>query len=204
MANGPLRLGSSGKMVRLLDVAMVLWTAGWIVLAVAIGRQVQHLTQLSDTVTRAGAAVRDTGTALRTLENVPFVGQRIGELATRIDEAARSAVASGRDSRESVQRLSVLLTVAIAISPTIPVLALYMPFRISRARDVRAVRQAARRAWDDPAFQEFLARRAVENLPYHRLREITPNPWRDLEQGRFEPLAEAELRRLGLRRVGRE
>jgi hypothetical protein len=43
----------------------------------------------------------------------------------------------------------------------------------------------------------------VENLPYHRLRAITPNPWRDLETGRHSDLAEAELGRLGLRREAR-
>jgi hypothetical protein len=78
---------------------------------------------------------------------------------------------------------------------------MYVPFRISRAREVRAIRKAAARAQGDPMFQEYLAHRAVENLPYHRLREITPNPWRDLEEGRHSALADAELDRLGLRRA---
>jgi hypothetical protein len=85
----------------------------------------------------------------------------------------------------------------------VPIVTLYAPFRISRRRDLRAIRRAARQAGGDPGFEEFLARRAAENLPYHRLREVTPNPWRDLEEGRYQALAEAELRRLGLRRMAR-
>jgi hypothetical protein len=80
---------------------------------------------------------------------------------------------------------------------------MYTPFRISRVKEVRAIRKAAAQAQGDPMFEEYLAHRAVENLPYHKLREITPNPWRDLETGHHTTLAEAELRRLGLRREAR-
>jgi hypothetical protein len=203
MGIGPLANRTGGLAVRLLDAAMVVWVAAWIVFGVAIGRQVEHLRKLSDTVVTAGQAVQQTGQALQTLEGVPFVGERITALDRRIQAAGRSAVASGRDSRSSIGNLAILLTVAIALIPTVPLLTLYAPFRISRRRDVRAIRRAARQAGDDPAFEEFLARRAAENLPYHRLREVTANPWRDLEEGRYAALAAAELARLGLRRLAR-
>ena len=201
MTNGPLGNSSSGRAIRLLDAGLVLWTAAWIVLAIAIGREVQNLTRLSDTVVTAGQAVQETGQALHSLEVVPFVGDRIAQLDQRIEAAGRSAVASGTDSRRSIGNLAVLLTVAIAVIPTVPIVTLYAPFRISRRRDVRAIRRAARQAGGDPAFEEFLARRAAQNLPYHRLREVSLNPWRDLEEGRYQALADAELRRLGLRRM---
>jgi hypothetical protein len=203
MPNGSLRVTSSGRSIRALDAGLLVWMVAWIVLGIAIGRQVQNLARLSDTVVTGGRAVQQTGEALRSLEGLPFVGDRIAQLDERIITAGRSAEASGQDSRRSIGTLAVLLTVAVAVIPTVPVLALYAPFRISRRRDVRAVRRAARRAGDDPAFEEFLARRAAENLPYHRLREVTANPWRDLEEGRYQALADAELTRLGLRRAAR-
>jgi hypothetical protein len=36
-------------------------------------------------------------------------------------------------------------------------------------------------------------------VPYAQLRRVSRQPWRDVEQGRHEHLAAAELRRLGLR-----
>lgn len=194
------RPSTGGQVVRIVDGILLVWVVAWILIGLAVARDVRNLMTLSDTVVRAGTAVGETGRALHALESLPFVGDRIGRVAGQVDAAAAQAVRSGRDSRESVQRLSVLLGVSVAIIPTLPILAMYTPFRISRSREVRAIRRAAARAQGDPMFEEYLAHRAVENMPFHKLREVTPNPWRDLEAGRHTALAEAELRRLGLRR----
>jgi hypothetical protein len=185
--------------VRVVDLLVVAWIVTWIVLGVVISREVRDLRRLGDTMVKAGAAVEETGRAIGTLGGLPFVGPRIRQVQGRIEAAARSAVASGRESRRSAERLGVLLGVSIALIPTLPLLALYVPARLSWVMDVRSVRRSVRRAGDDPVFLEFLARRAAENLPYDRLRDVSPNPWRDIEDGRYEPLARAELRRLGLR-----
>ncbi|MGH3452660.1 MAG: hypothetical protein ACRDQW_18550, partial [Haloechinothrix sp.] len=84
--------------------------------------------------------------------------------------------------------------------PTLPLLALYLPMRLAWRRQVRAVRRALERGPDDLAVDEFLAWRAVLNLPYDRLREVSADPWRDLEAGRYRKLGDAELRRLGINR----
>ena len=52
----------------------------------------------------------------------------------------------------------------------------------------------------DPAFEQYLARRAVDVLPWDRLRAISPDPWRDIANGEYRALADAELARLGLTR----
>jgi hypothetical protein len=203
MAIGPLSRSSSGRAFLLLDAGVIVWVVAWIVVGLAIGREVKDLRQLSDTVVTAGQAVQETGQALHTLESVPFIGNRIAQFDQRIQAAGRSAVASGRESRASIANLSLLLTLAVGVIPTVPLVALYAPFRVSRRRDIRFIRKSAREYGQDPAFEEFLARRAAENLPYHRLREVTENPWRDLEEGRYRALADAELARLGLKRVAR-
>jgi hypothetical protein len=194
---------ASGRVVRILDALLVAWIILWIWMGIAVGREVSNLGTLSDTVVTAGRAVQDTGRALQGLEGLPFVGNRITEIERRISDAGASAVASGEQSRDAVGDLAVLLAFSVGVIPSVPILALYLPFRISRSLDIRTIRRAARRSAADPAFEEFLARRAAERLSYHRLREITPNPWRDLEEGRFRDLAVAELRRLGLDRVAR-
>jgi hypothetical protein len=48
----------------------------------------------------------------------------------------------------------------------------------------------------DPRFQEFLARRAIERLPYEDIMAVSAHPWDDMKQGRFAALATAELHRL--------
>jgi len=197
--NASLPALTTSRTVKVLDAALALWVVAWIVIALLVGHEVGNLRTLSDTVVSAGRALEQTGRALHSLDGLPFVGDRLRPVEARVNRAAAQAVRSGRSSRSSISNLSVLLALSIALIPTVPLIALYAPFRLSWARDVRAVRRGAADARDAEAFEEFLAHRAAENLPYHRVRLVTANPWRDLESGRYGPLADAELRRLGLR-----
>jgi hypothetical protein len=136
---------------------------------------------------------------VRTLGSIPFVGSRVSTVADQVEEAGRSAQASGRDSRDSTENLSVLLALSIALIPTLPLLGLYLPLRWVWTNDARAVRRALKRAPTDPLLIEFLARRAVSNFPYDKLLAVSPQPFRDLEEGRYDSLARLELDRLGIR-----
>jgi hypothetical protein len=187
------------RLIRALDVAVAVWVVAWIVLALLVGREVRDLRQLSDTVVVAGVAVEETGDLVDSLGSVPFVGGQVGEVADRVRAAGRSAQASGRDSRDSTDNLSLLLALSIGLIPTLPLLGLYAPLRLTWTREVRAVRRALAGGSADPVLKEFLARRAVHTLPYQELRAVSPDPFRDLEAGRFDALAERELKRLGLR-----
>jgi hypothetical protein len=186
------------RLIRLLDLAVVVWVVGWVVLARFVAREVRDLRQLSDTVVIAGVAVEDTGDAVEALATVPFVGERVGEVADEVRVAGRSAQLSGRESRSSIDDLSVLLALAIGLVPTLPLLALYAPLRIAWSRDSRAVRRALAAREPDPLLLELLARRALLTRAYAEIRAVTEEPFRDLDEGRFRPLAELELRRLGL------
>ncbi len=119
------------------------------------------------------------------LQSLPMVGSTIAPLAKSAASEAASVQASGRVSARSVRRLSLLLGLAVVVAPTLPLLVLYAPFRIAPESEARAFRRALANGADDSAFEEFLAQRAVQNLPYHRLREITTNPWREIRQGNF-------------------
>lgn len=191
---------AGARLIRFLDAAAVIWVAAWIVLAVLVGREVRDLRELSDTVVVAGVAVEETGDLIASLGSVPLVGEQVAGVAERVREAGKSAQASGRDSRDSTGDLSLLLALSIGLIPTLPLLGLYAPLRIAWTREARAVRRALAASPDDRVLNEFLARRAVANLPYQELRAVSSDPFRDLEEGRFETLATRELERLGLRR----
>jgi len=187
------------RLIRVLDVVAVLWVALWVVLALFVGREVRDLRDLSDTVVTAGVAVEQTGGLVRTLDNVPFLGARVSGVAEQVEEAGRSAQQSGRESRDSTEDLSVLLALCIGLIPTLPLLGLYLPLRWTWTNEARAVRRALQNRQGDPLLIEFLARRAVANFSYDRLLLVSDKPYRDLEEGRYQPLAGLELERLGIR-----
>lgn len=190
---------ADGRLLPVLDVVVAAWAIAWIAVGLIVANELQGLAELSDTVGRVGEAAESSGAALDSLGGlVPLIGDTLEVPAAEIQEAGRSAQESGEASRKSIDTLSLLLGLSIALIPSVPVLAAYLPGRLLRAREARAVEQARRRAGDDPLFAEFLARRAAHNLSYRRLAEVSREPWRDIEGGHYERLAAAELERLGL------
>ena len=118
----------------LADAGALAWIVLWIVLGTMVSSQVRQLTTVGDTLTSSGGALIRTGTALRSEADLPFVGPRVAQFAGQVTAAGRQAQASGRTSRESVERLSVLLGVSVAGIAAVPVLFAYVPFRVIRAR----------------------------------------------------------------------
>ncbi len=188
----------SSRALHLLDAALALWVAAWIAFGVAIGVNVSHLTALSETVATDGQAVETVAGSLHSLGSVPLIGGQISKDAEQVQRAGASAAASGQRGASSVHVLSVLLAIAVALLPSVPVFGFYLPARLERRREAAALRRALRVHGADPDFQAFLARRAIEALGYHRLRRVSAAPWADLEEGHCAALAAAELRRLGL------
>ena len=179
----------SRRVVLLIDAALVGWLIAWILIGLEVGREMRGLSNLSRTVVLAGGAIEQTGDLLEGLGRIPFVGGEVEELAGRIRATGRSARANARESRESIDDLSVLLAVSIALIPTLPLGAIYVPVRVRWTRDRRAVRRALARG--APGLDPLLADRARQTLPVGRLLELG---------GDTRALADAELERLGLRR----
>lgn len=192
----------SGRTLLGIDIALIVWSVAWLAIGIAVSREVNGLAELSDTVRRVGTAVEASGGALGTLGGLPLIGDAFGDTlsgpAQEIQDAGQSAQASGQASRGSIDALSTLLGLAVALIPSVPLVALYLPARVSRAREARALGAVLRRSGDDPDFREFLARRATQNLSYRRLASVAPEPWRELAEGRYDGLAQAELERLGV------
>ena len=191
----------SARAMRWLNVTVAVWAAFWIALGTYTGYEVWALRTLSNTVVKAGQASASAGNALQLISHIPLVGGQVGAFATQAVAAGRSAQSSGASSKTTIDQLAILFGLAIGMIPTIPLLSLYIPLRISWRRDRESVRRAVAQ-WDgEPGLQEFLARRAVAHLPFHELRQLGYEGAHDAEaQGE---LAAAELRRLGLDRSTR-
>ena len=190
----------SARTMRRLDVALAIWALFWIGIAAYTAYEVAALRTLSQTVVKAGAATVSTGHALAAVGHLPFVGGRISQLAAQAVAAGASARASGASTAMTIDRLAVLLGIAIALIPTVPLLALYLPLRRSWRRDRSAVATAVSQ-WDgEPGLEEFLARRALAHLPYAELRELSQDGSHAFEDEARDRLAAAELHRLGLDR----
>jgi hypothetical protein len=130
----------------LIDLAAVVWAALWILLAVQVAVEVRGLRDLSSTVKKTGAAVREAGVTLERLESVPVVGSELQRPAERVRAAGESAVRSGEASRASIRNLSILLAIAIGVIPTAAMLGVYLHLRGVPARRVeRPARQRSRR-----------------------------------------------------------
>ena len=194
-------LGPRGT--RLLDALVAGWVVVWVAIGLLSATEIRDLARLSETLEDSGSAITQVGQALQQLDAVPVIGEGPAELGERVAAAGARVQADGRSSRRSILRLSVLLGTTIAVLPLIPVAGLYAPQRLARAREIRAIRRTLA-ADSGASVEEFLARRATVTLPYDQLRRLSPDPWEDLAGGRYRRLADAELRRLGIRRSGRQ
>ena len=120
----------------MIDVAIVVWAVVWVFMGLRVADEVRGLSELSTTVIDVGVAVESAGVALGSLSDVPFAGDRLERPSADIRAAGRSAVVSGRSSRDSIRDLSTLLGIAVAVIPTAPLLFIYLPLRAGWFRDL--------------------------------------------------------------------
>ena len=184
---------------RMLDGLVLSWCALCVVLGAWVGRELWQLAELGETLARSGTALDSSGRALQELRDLPIIGETPGRIGDEVRRTAEEVVAQGLEARASGRRLAVLLGLTVALLPLTPAL-LYLPVRLRAARDRRQVRDLVGRL-DEREVDAHLARRALQALPYARLLAVTATPEGDFAAGRHRRLADAELLRLGLRRV---
>jgi hypothetical protein len=187
------------RTLHLLDALALAWFCLWVGIGYWVYHSVEGLASISHTVVLAGQAINATADALGVVGSLPLVGGQLGSLVRSAHQAANSAIYNGNASRSDIDTLAALLWACIALAPTTPLLVLYGLLRRGWRRDVASIRALAATVETDSSLERFLARRALENLPYRRLLRISSDPWGDYEQGRTSALARAELARLGLR-----
>lgn len=186
------------RLTTLIDLALAAWVCAWIAIGVAIGVEVSHLSALSKTVVKEGLAVHTVGTSMRALGGLPLVGGPIASDAKAVQAAGSSAVASGTASESTVSALSVLLALAVAVLPSVPVLVFYLPARRRRRRESTTIRRALRDPDQVGDLRDFLAARALGTLDYDSLSRLGVRGGAALSEEELTRLAEDQLRRTGI------
>jgi hypothetical protein len=181
-----------------LDVTMVVWIVLWILLAVFIGRAVWSVGRIADPVISNAGGLSETARGFERLRSVPLVGGVLGGAVGGVAGAADKSRAEAQSIQDRIHMVGLVVGILIAAGPVLVALLIYLPVRLSWRRDVSAVRAALARDPHDPVLQRYLAERAIQGLPFDRLRELSDDPWSDLQTGRAEALASLEITRLGL------
>jgi hypothetical protein len=184
------------RSVLAIDLLVVLWTAAWLVLGIAVGTFVERLGAVGDGLQNAGRAIGRAGDANDQLSDVPLVGGGFATVAQEIQEMGRDTVQNGRSIEDDVDSLALLIGAGLALGPTLPILALWVPPRVSRERERHALRKSLKSG--DRVALAYLANRAVATRLFRELRTASDDPVADLEAGRYEALAALELEHLSL------
>ena len=190
----------SADRLRLVDGAIALWVAVWLVMGAATAVSVWRLGELGATLSRSGQALDDAGDALQQLGKIPVVGDRPEQLGNDVRQTAADITVRGQEARREMRRLAVLLGLTVALLPSGLVLGPYLPRRLARRRVVREVERRLRTDPDDPALDRYLAEQAVLTLPPAQLLDRSAGAAGEDSSGRVRALADAELGRIGLRR----
>ena len=152
-ARTPLPTGARGLLRdrRALPLALGAWTVLWLAAGVYVYASVRHLEdygrttvtasdglrQTSRGLVRAADGLRNTGEALG---RVPFVGSQLDDdvrrtagdvdrIARTVRATARQARASGEQTRDAAGGLALVLASAVALVPTLPLVALALVLR---------------------------------------------------------------------------
>ena len=179
-----------------VDLLVVLWTAAWLVLGIAVGTFVERLGAVGEGMEDTGQAIGRAGDAVDRLSDVPLVGEGFSAVAEEIRGIGRETAENGRSVEDDVDSLAVLIGAGLALGPTLPILALWVPPRVSRERERHALRKSLKS--DDGVALAYLANRAVATRLFRELRKASDDPVADLAAGRYEALAALELEHLSL------
>jgi len=170
----------------------------WLAVGVLTGYQVWSLSGVSEAASASARAADRAGEGLQQLSSIPLAPEGPGELGDEVRAAADEIELSAARIRQDVRQLSVLLGLSVAVVPTLPVLAVYLPARRRWRRTVEEIRSELERTGRTHRLDAYLAHQALAEIGYGELVALSDDPVGDLVAGRHAVLAEEQLRRLGL------
>jgi hypothetical protein len=178
------------------DLAVLAWTAAWVAAGVALYRLVEKLAVPGARVEQAGDSFAgDVAEIQQKVGRLPVVGDELQDPFGRLAGVGRTLADAGVTQQEVVHQLALWLGVVVAVVPILALLLVWLPRRVTWAREAGA----ASRLRLDGADLELFAIRAVANRPLRDLHRVTPDPAGALRAGEYQALADLELRALGLR-----
>ena len=179
-----------------IDFLVIAWVLFCLMLGMAATKRINHLGTLGDGLVSAGDSVSGVGEWIGGLQDTPLIGGSIGAVADKVDALGASTAQQGRNGKDAVWKAAFAIGVLITLLPTLPVLVVWIPARVAVERERSSLRAALKA--DEPGVWEYLALQAVDDMAFRDLRKISADPWEDIRQGRYEPLARVEIDRLGL------
>lgn len=185
-------------LVLAVDLVAICWLLAMVALGEAASKQIENLSGVSDSMALVSQSEVGFATALTPLAQLPLVSGNITGVQEQLRQAAASTADDAAVTRSSLASLAALARTAIVLIALLPLLVVYAPMRISRLLAIRALRHDMRRYARSPAFEAYLAHRALATFSFSDLRRITPDPARDVRNGHNDALARALLRRAGV------
>lgn len=183
----------------LADVLVLAWVVLWAWAGTAVH---DGTTALADPARQTDSAATSLGEQLRDaggrLGGTPVVGDELAAPFDRAAEASDGIAAAGRDTVGAVERLALLLGLAVALVPILIALAVHLPRRWRFAREATA----GARFVDAHEDLDLFALRALAHQPMHVLARVSDDPagaWRAGDREVVRRLAELELADVGLR-----
>jgi len=109
----------------------------------AVGWHIWSLAELHRSLPEAADALTLTASAVGLVGQVPVVGAGAGagQLAGSITDTAEEVRRNAVTARRQVHVLLVVVAVAIALLPTLPLVVVYLPLRVASAREVTGLQQ---------------------------------------------------------------
>jgi hypothetical protein len=179
-----------------IDFLVIAWVLLCLMLGMAATKRINHLGTLGDGLVSAGDSVSGVSEAISGLEGTPLIGGTLGAIANRIDDLGAATAQQGRDGKDAVWKAALAIGILIALLPTLPILAIWIPVRVGVERERSSLRAALKA--NEPGVWEYLALQAVDDMSFRDLRRVSADPWEDIRRGNYETLARVEIDRLGL------
>lgn len=187
----------------LSDFAVVLWTAIWLFVGLAVYDAVSTIADAGRQVESGAHGIAgNLASAGHGAQHIPLVGDAVSQPLNSASQAALDLAGAGHDLDSTASWLAVLLAMAIA---AVPILVADVPWLLLRLRFFRRKLTVTALA-ATPAGEQLLALRALTNRPPGKLAAVSADPvggWRREDPVTIRALAALELRAAGISIGGR-
>ncbi|OBG62299.1 MULTISPECIES: hypothetical protein [unclassified Mycobacterium] len=187
----------------LSDFAVVMWTAIWLFVGLAVYDAVSTIAEAGRQVESGAHGIAgNLASAGHGAQHIPLVGDAVSQPLNSASQAALDLAGAGHDLDSTASWLAVLLAMAIA---AVPILVADVPWLLLRLRFFRRKLTVTALA-ATPAGEQLLALRALTNRPPGKLAAVSADPvggWRREDPLTIRALAALELRAAGISIGGR-
>ena len=136
-----LALLPSDRTLRRWNFTAAVYMLASLAVDAAVGWHIWSLAELHLSLPEAADALTLTAGAVGLVGEVPVAGAGAGQLAGSITDTAEEVRRNAVTARRQVHVLLVVVAVAIALLPTLPLVVVYLPLRVASAREVTGLQQ---------------------------------------------------------------